>query len=197
MAMPDTQDGSGAARLAILVARSAVVPRKDSPQIRGYTIDSSPDVLTAAQAAARLASLPKPVLYAARLDRDIIRVELVSAEQSPRFPRHYHRGWALEAGSFSPLEFLSERYGEEGLAERAVICHGAGDFTGVTVGDVRQWAREYSYDGPHGFGADFADSEYPAVQGVVHPDLTQAAGFMTFGWGDDASSIRTATDTVR
>jgi hypothetical protein len=65
-----------------------------------------------------------------------------------------------------------------------VTCHAAGDFLQVTAGAFGVWERDYYHADPHGYGADFADSRYPAAQGVELGEF-KGPGFVNFGWAED------------
>lgn len=187
MTIPRYTTDSAAARLAILVARSAVVSKRSHHAIRGYRIGDAVALLSADQAAAQLASRAKPVIYRAQLQHDVIHIEFVLLQQATFAATEIRRRGRRERATESALEFLGSRHGEESLGTLAVVCHGAGDLIMLSVSDVDGWARDYVYDGAHGYGADFADSNYPRAHGVTHSELASAVGFMNFGWGDGVS----------
>ena len=171
------------ARIAVLVARSSVV-RRDSGLPIAYTLGDSAS-LTADELARRLAVLPKPLRVQANLQGRYVALWADPLGGHPQLAA-IHEWMLRQRTEKPPLAFLSRRFGKGIEHEQlGVTCHGAGEFVQVTAGGFGVWERDYHHIDAHGYGADFADSQYPAAQGA-ELGVFKGPGFVNFGWADDA-----------
>jgi hypothetical protein len=103
--------------------------------------------------------------------------------EEAQFYRHIRAG-----DTDHPMSFLAERF-QGPIGSLPVLCHGSGDLIRIAADDVLCWREQFWHQNPHGYGADFAESGYPTAQGIALPQDHQAAGFLSFGWGDQRSHM--------
>ncbi len=182
----------GAARIAVLVARSSVVRRGGVAPL-AYTLGQS-SVLAVEELAPQLALLPKPLYLKAELRDGTLRLQASALAEQPDRAALHERVLRRRAEE-RPLAFLAQRFGKGfDYDQIGVTCHGAGELIQVTVGAFGVWQRDYHHEGPYGYGADFADSGYPAAQAVSLGAEFGGPAFVNFGWADEHHVVHWHSD---
>jgi hypothetical protein len=172
----------GAARVAVLVARSAVTERGLVPPTT-YRLAPSSELVSADHLAQYIAALPKPLRVTSKLE-GISVVVMVGALHDDAWAVSRHRGRMRARGDEHPLDYVAKRYG--GNPDLLVAtCHSAGELLHVSGRVLATWERDYYHENaPDGGGWDFADSGYAAAEGVsLGP--SDGPGFVDFGWAVD------------
>jgi hypothetical protein len=173
-----------AARVAVLVARSAVTER-GAVQPTTYRLQQAREFLSATEAAHHLAKLPKPLRLSSSLEGSCVVLTVAPLHDDAHAVRG-HASRMLVRGNEHPLEYVAKRFPGDPDALMAT-CHGAGELVQVTGRALANWERDYYHEnGPDGGGWDFADSRYAANRGI-RLGTSDGPGFVDFGWAiDDA-----------
>jgi hypothetical protein len=172
----------GAARIAVLVARSAVTERGLVPPTT-YRLAHAPEFVSVDHVAHHLAKLPKPLKVMSKLDGACV-VVMVGALQDDAWAVARHEGRMRAMGDEHPLDFVAHRFGGD-PDSLVTACHGAGELIQVSGRALLAWERDYYHEnGPDGGGGAFADSQYPEVHGIP---LVPSDGpsVIDFGWAMD------------
>lgn len=174
------RDESPAARIA-LFALGGAFTRDGEPLPSRVRVRESEPAVSLDEAAAYLHALPKPIGLAGSMRDGVLTLHTDDDELSA-FARVL-RGNSLrarEAGRDYP--FLRERYGDD-IDDLEVVCFSAGAYLRVHLADLREFERDYFLAEAGNLGMDFADSEYPVVQGADPARFSGAAAFVAFDGG--------------
>jgi len=134
------------AQIALLVV-AAAVPFSPPPC---YHLDVNPERLSADDAAARLAKLPKPLSIRAAGNVDGLYITTRRIEHRDELRRLATRA--------TVTKFISKRYLPP-FAHLELICEGGGRTIRATVQEVEQFERDYLLEFPYGMGRDFTDKD--------------------------------------
>jgi hypothetical protein len=172
----------GAARIAVLVARSAVTERGLVPPA-AYRLAHASELVSADHVAHYLAKLPKPLKVTSKLE-GICVVVMAGALQDDAWAAARHEGRKRTRGDEHPLDFVAERFGGD-PDSLMTACHGAGELIQVTGRALSAWERDYYHEnGPTGGGGALADSRHPKVRGIPLA-ASDSPSIIDFGWAVD------------
>jgi hypothetical protein len=172
----------GAARIAVLVARSAVTERGLAPPT-AYRLSHSPELVSVNEIAHYLAKLPKPLKVTSKLEGACVVVS-AGALSDDAWGLASHEGRMRTSGDHHWLDFVAEQFGGD-PDSLITACHGAGELIRVSGRALSAWERDYHHEnGPTGGVGTFTDSGYPERHGIPLA-ASDGPSLIDFGWAVD------------